>query len=223
MRKLDTLVIVGFFAAAMSCGSGGETSTTPTAGHSGGGTTAAGGSGGSSTKAAGGSTGTPAGGSGGSSTTAAGGSSGNGSASCPLPSCLRDLSPDCAGSGTCSVLTDLDTGSANFCFANGVVEIVVHDVMTDDRTMTAQKNGSTCFSTAYNGNDVYSGIAAITVKNASGATVASVRIDDTDNLYKVTCTGSQEVTLDQSCSSVWPVSALMASIGSSCEEGDCTP
>ena len=222
MRKLDTLVIVGFFAAAMSCGSGGETSTTPTAGHSGGGTTAAGGSGGSSTKAAGGSTGTPAGGSGGSSTTAAGGSSGNGSASCPLPSCLRDLSPDCAGSGTCSVLTDLDTGSANFCFANGVVEIVVHDVMTDDRTMTAQKNGSTCFSTAYNGNDVYSGIAAITVKNASGATVASVRIDDADNLYKVTCTGSQEVTLDQSCSSVWPVSALMASIGSSCEEGDCS-
>jgi hypothetical protein len=64
-------------------------------------------------------------------------------------------------------------------------------------------------------------MGSVTVKNASGATVATVRLDDTDNLFKVTCTGGQEVSLDKSCKSVWPVSGLM---GTSCDnEGTCTP
>jgi hypothetical protein len=176
----------------------------------------AGGSGGKTgTTAAGGSAG-------GTSTTAAGGSAGGGTgtSACSLPDCLKNLGTGCVESGTCTTQTDLETGSWNTCYANGVTEIVVHDVSTDDKTLTVKKGGSTCFSTAFNGNDVYVGAGSITVKDASGATVASVRLDDTDNLFKVTCTGGQEVSLDMTCKRVWPVSALM---GTGCEEGGCTP
>jgi hypothetical protein len=113
----------------------------------------------------------------------------------------------------------VDTGSSNTCYANGVKEIVVHDVNTDDRTLTVTKGGATCFSTEYNGNDVYSNTGAITVMDASGVTVASVMYDDTLTFYLVTCTGGQEVALDPSCGNVWPASVLM---GSGCQnEGGC--
>jgi hypothetical protein len=117
----------------------------------------------------------------------------------------------------------VETGSSNTCYANGVKEINVHDVSTDDRALTVKKGTSTCFTTAYNGNDVYVGAGFVTVKDTSGTTVASVRLDDQDNLYKVTCTGSQEVSLDMSCKKVWPVSGLMGTGGSSCTDGDCAP
>jgi hypothetical protein len=117
----------------------------------------------------------------------------------------------------------VETGSSNTCYANGVKEINVHDVTTDNRALTVKKGSSTCFATAYNGNDVYVGAGSVTVKNASGTTVASVRLDDQDNLYKVICTGSQEVSLDMSCKKVWPVSGLMGSSTSSCSDGTCTP
>jgi hypothetical protein len=61
--------------------------------------------------------------------------------------------------------------------------------------------------------------ASITVKNACGATVATVRYDDTLTYYLVTCTGAQEVAIDASCSTVFPTSTFM---GSHCEEGACT-
>jgi len=61
------------------------------------------------------------------------------------------LATDCAESGTCTTQTDLSTESYNTCYTNGVKEIVVHDVLTDNRTMTVKKNGATCFSTEFNG------------------------------------------------------------------------
>jgi hypothetical protein len=117
--------------------------------------------------------------------------------------------------------TNLETGSSNTCYANGVKEIVIHDPATDDKTLTVKTSGgATCFSTAFNGNDVYTTVGSITVNDASGATVASVKLDDSGSFYLVTCTGGQQVALDASCSKAWPVSVLM---GSSCEEGGCTP
>jgi hypothetical protein len=114
----------------------------------------------------------------------------------------------------------LESGSWNTCYDNGVKEIVVHDTYTDDKTLAVKKDGVTCFSTAFNGNDVYTTVGSITVNDASGATVASVKLDESGNFYLATCTGAQEVALDPSCNRTWPVSALM---GTSCEEGGCTP
>jgi hypothetical protein len=117
--------------------------------------------------------------------------------------------------------TNLESGNSNTCYANGVKEIVIHDSATDDKTLTVKTSGgATCFSTAFNGNDVYTTVGSITVNDASGATVASVKLDDSGSFYLVTCTGGQQVALDPSCSKAWPVSVLM---GSFCEEGGCAP
>ena len=210
MRNLSILVSASLVAFALACGSGG----TPTGGHSGGataGTTPTGGhSGGASgTTPTGGNCGT---------TTGTGG--GNGSPSCSLPDCLKYLGTDCVETGTCATETDLSTNDFNTCYPNGVTESAVLDT-TNVTTLTVKKNGSACFSTVFEGNDVTNGMgASITVKNACGATVATVRYDDTLTYYLVTCTGAQEVATDPSCLAVYPVSTFM---GSHCDEGGCTP
>jgi len=220
MRKAAGLVIVGLCAIIAGCGSnssggpsamGGSTNGGATAAN--GGTTATGGSASGGSAATGGST------SGGS--TATGGTGGgSGTSACVLPTCLKNFGADCVESGTCTTQTDSATGSSNTCYANGVKEINVFDLLSGDNALTVKKGSSTCFTTAFNGNDVYTGMGSITVKNATGTTVASVRIDDSDSLYKVTCTGSQEVSLDPSCQSVWPISVLM---GTTCDDGTCAP
>jgi hypothetical protein len=177
MRNLGMLVIVGFVAAAIGCGSSTSSGTTGTGGS-------------------------------------------NGASSCPLPNCLKSLAPDCSESGACTTQTDLSADNWNTCYANGIKESVITDPSTFNMTLTVKKGSSTCFSTAFSKSEVIAGTSAITVKSATGTNVASVKVDATSNLYKVTCTGGQEVVLDQSCSNVYPVSALM---GSGCEEGACVP
>jgi hypothetical protein len=198
MENLGTLVIASFLAVMLGCSNGGGGSPT---------------SGGSSADGASASGGGGAGG-----TTAAAG--GNGSDSCPLPICLRTLATECAESGDCTTQTDLSTDNWNTCYANGITEKVITDTSTSGRTVTVKKGSAICFSTAFNQSDVIAGTGAVTVTNASGTKVASVKVDASTSLYKVTCTGGQEVVLDQSCLNVYPVSALM---GSGCQEGACTP
>jgi hypothetical protein len=133
---------------------------------------------------------------------------------------LNNLGTECIGSGTCVTQKDSSTGSWNTCYDNGAKEIVVHDIGTDDRTMTLKMDSSTCFSTVFNGNDVYNGGGAITVRNDSGDTLGSVTIGYEDRLYRVTCTGGQEVVLAPSCEKMWPISVLM---GTTCADGACQP
>jgi hypothetical protein len=114
----------------------------------------------------------------------------------------------------------LSTDNWNTCYTNGITERVISNTSTSGRTVTVKKGSSTCFSTAFNQNDVIAGTGAITVTNASGTNVASVKLDASTSLYTVTCTGGPGVVLDQSCSTVYPVSTLM---GSGCEEGACVP
>jgi hypothetical protein len=118
-------------------------------------------------------------------------------------------------------MTNLNTDDYNTCFPNGVVESAVIDQTTDDTTLTVKQSSATCFSTTFNYNQAWSGTGSITVMDASGKTVASVRMDAMDNLRNlVTCTGGEQVSLDLSCSNVWPISALT---GSKCDEGGCAP
>ena len=175
----------------------------------------------------GGSTTPASGGAGGSNTTAtSGGGSGGGTgpSSCILPSCLQNFGTTCVFSGTCIAEYNSSTGDTNVCYANGVKVIPVTDVTGDDSTVMTVMNGSSaCFSTAYNGNNVMGGSGGIiTVKNASGATVADVTLDASGTFFIATCTGGQPVSLDPSCSNEWPVSGLMAPSGNNCTQGNCT-
>jgi hypothetical protein len=146
---------------------------------------------------------------------------GDGGTACVLPSCLANLAPDCVGTGTCSTKANLETNDYNTCFPNGVVESAVVDQTSGNTTLTVKQSSATCFSTTFNYNQAWSGTGSITVVDGSGKTVATARMDAMDNLRSlVTCTGSQEVALDYSCGSVWPISALT---GSKCDEGGCSP
>jgi hypothetical protein len=118
-------------------------------------------------------------------------------------------------------MTNLETDDYNTCFPNGVVESAVIDQTSGNTTLTVKQSSTTCFVTTFNYNQAWSGTGSITVVDASGKTVATVRMDAMDNLRNlVTCTGSQEVALDLSCGNVWPISALT---GSKCNEGGCSP
>ena len=214
---IDTITVSGN-AGSGGCGGG---STTPASGGAGGSnTTATNGGAGSGTTIA-------TGGAGGSNTTAtSGGGSGGGTgpSSCILPSCLQNFGTTCVFSGTCIAEYTSSTGDTNVCYANGVKVIPVTDVTGDDSTVMTVMNGSSaCFSTAYNGNNVMGGSGGIiTVKNASGATVADVTLDASGTFFIATCTGGQPVSLDPSCSNEWPVSGLMAPSGNNCTQGNCT-
>jgi hypothetical protein len=118
-------------------------------------------------------------------------------------------------------MANLETNDYNTCFPNGVVESAVLDPASGNTTLTVKQGSATCFSTTFNYNQAWSGTGSITVVDASGKAVATARMDANDNLRNlVTCTGAQEVALDFSCASVWPISALT---GSKCNEGGCSP
>jgi len=243
MKKFAALVLWGLSTLAIGCTSsnsqdGGSTASggKPASG----GSTASGGkpaSGGSTgTAATGGSTGnggiTGAGGSGtgggtssGGTTASTGGTGGSaGTSSCVLPSCLKNLGTSCAPSGNCTVQHNSDTGDANWCYANGVKKLTVLNISDYSTALTMTKSGSTCFTTAYTGNDFFNSAGDLIAKDASGATIATLTMDpDTSTLYIVTCPGGSPVTLDISCNASWPVSGLTDQTNGSCTEGTCTP
>jgi hypothetical protein len=208
MTKLRVVVIIGSFPVAIACsGSSPGTAANRSTGSASSGTPASGSSGSQSAS--------------GSSGSGGGVTGGDGGGACVLPSCLENLAPTCVGTGTCATMTNLETDDYNTCFPNGVVESAVIDPTSGNTTLTVKQSSTTCFSTTFNYNQAWSGTGSITVVDASGKTVATARMDATDNLRNlVMCSGAQEVALDFSCASVWPISALT---GSKCDEGGCSP
>jgi hypothetical protein len=117
-----------------------------------------------------------------------------------------------------------DTGDKNFCYGNGVKKITVLDISDYSTALTVTKAGSTCFTTAYIGNDFFNSEGNLTVNDASGATVATLAMDpDTSTHFIVTCPGADPVTLDDSCQTVWPVTGLTDQSGDTCTDGTCSP
>jgi hypothetical protein len=220
MKKLATMVMFGSFALAMGCGSNNsQDGGSPASGGiaaSGGGTgtggmTGAGGAGGGTS-------------SGGTTASTGGTGGGTGTGACSLPSCLKNLGSSCAPSGNCTVQHNIDTGDANFCYANGVKKLTVLNISDYSTALTVTKSGSTCFTTAYTGNDFFNSAGDLTAKDTSGATVATLTMDpDTSTLFIVTCPGASPVTLDLSCNTIWPVAGLTDQSNGSCTEGTCTP
>lgn len=198
-------------ATGGTSGKGGSSNTS-------GGTTSSGGSG----DATGGSSGSSGkGGSSGSSGT--GGSSGS-SGNCTVPACLADLTADCTPTGACveqqSDATDFSMPFTDaICYDNGVAALVSLDFATGNLVVTVSKNGDTCFSEEAV-VDTSSGTASdLTVKDASGKTVATVS-NDADGNSVISC-GGKTYTVDASCDST--MAGMMGGTTDSCTMGTCTP
>jgi hypothetical protein len=78
--------------------------------------------------------------------------------------------------------------------------------------MTYKEGSTTCYSILASH---LSGMPTLTVKNASGQTIATGTSDTTTTM---TCTGGQPVVLNADCDS-----ALGNTSGFSCTDGTCTP
>ena len=190
MRTFGSFLAVGILALAAGCG--GSTST----GIDGGGG-AAGGGGGIS-------------GNGG-----AGGGGGGAAGSCNYPSCMASLAATCQPAGTCVEQVDSTTFASNVCYSNGV-KMLTSINMTSGLINVAFKNGSsTCYTIEVSASAT-TGAETLTVKNASGAVIATGTRDTTGSTTTITCTGGAPVTLNAAC---------QGSLGSpsGCTTGTCAP
>jgi len=218
---LGSLFLSGLLALG-ACGSSSSSSGTGgTTGTPGGTTGTLGGHVGS----AGGSTGTGGqlGGLGGSTGTGAGGASG---ACSTLPPCLTFIS-NCLPSGSCvtqTTSTGATSQTINNCYSNGVKEsdATALDLATLSYTgtITYSKGNAVCFSesVAVSGAGGSAGAAtgSATIKNGSGATVATLT-PNADGTYTVACTGgSSYVITDNTC-----MPSGSSSATSDCTDGVC--
>jgi hypothetical protein len=230
MRKLELLIIAGQFAIAMGCSSNSNNASGGTGGKASatGGATATGGGGAGGANAAGGTSGAAAGGATATATggTSAGAGGSTSTGTCVIPSCLSKLfTAGCVGTGAC-VYQEVDgaTNSENTCFSNGVKWIGNDDYSNDLKTVTVTHGGLTCYSMQYSGNDVLNAVDVLTVKDASGAIVATEGVDPvTYSGTIVTCTGGDPVELDPSCSGTPADVATIVSTGQDCTVGTCSP
>lgn len=197
MRTFGTLSAVGILALAAGCG--GSSST----GVDGGGG-AAGGGGGISGN------GGMLGGNGG-----AGGGGGGAAGTCNYPSCLASMATTCQPTGTCVEQSDLTTGVSNQCYANGVKVLTSFNLATQAIVLTYKNGSTTCYSLEVGASAT--GAETLTVKNASGATIATGTSDGTTST--VTCSGGSAVTLNAACQGAMggPSSTTQ------CTTGTCTP
>ena len=189
MRTFGTFLLVGILALAAGCGG---SSGVGDGGIPQGGMGGGGGMGGN-------------GGAGG------GGSSG----SCNAPSCISSLLTSCQTSGTCVEQTDTTTFATNQCYSNGVKVLSSFDLTSGAATVTYKNGSTTCYSISVAG---LTGTATLTVKNASGQTIATGTTDVNTNATTITCTGGQAVTLNAACDAVTGGSST-----TTCTTGTCTP
>ena len=191
MRTFGSYLAVGILVLAAGCG--GSSSSNPDGG--------------------GGAVGGAAGGGGGVGGTGGGGASG----SCNYPSCLANLATSCQPSGTCVEQTDTTTFASNVCYSNGVKVITALNLTSGSATITFKKGSTTCYT--FEAGVSATGTEALTIKNASGAVIATGTSDTTGSATTITCTGGAPVTLNASCQDATGT----GSSTSSCTTGICTP
>jgi beta-galactosidase len=101
-----------------------------------------------------------------------------------------------------------------------VKQASVLDVSDYSTALTVSNAGTTCFTSAYIGNDYFNGASDLVVKNGSGANVATIRMDATSSYYIVTCSGMPPVNVDKTCAKNWPFSGLTSLPASACSASD---
>jgi len=227
--------LVGIAIALTACGGSSSDGGTPkgAAGAGSGGKTSVGSagmnsSGGANSAGSGGTTSVGSAGKAGDNTAGSPSSSGGSGGACPpTPSCFADLATNCQPDGTCvessNTPTDLTMPiTAAQCYSNGVkvVSTISLDASSAAFKATVSKNGTTCFSEegSLGGTDT-----TITIKNASGATVATVTTDA--NGDAVLSCGGKTYTVPANCDT--GMTGMMGTdptnSGTTCTMGECSP
>lgn len=214
MRLANTLIIASACLLTVSCGSSDDNS-----GHNSGnvgGNAGIGGNAGTGGNANVGGNGSVGGNAnvGGNASTG-GSAANNGTGNCNVPSCLSTYASTCVPSGTCVTQLDLQTFASNTCYSNGIKFITTVDLTTNSVISTIKNGSIVCYSIFVDGTDT----GVMTLKNASGATVATLSSDAAGNDV-VTCTGEQPVVLDSSCANESPIGSTDTT---ECTDGTCAP
>lgn len=139
---------------------------------------------------------------------------------CNMPTCMAAVAQDCAPIGACVTQTDVVaatlTTTKSTCYANGVKTVQKSD--TTGVTMTAQNPAGICYSMFIDLAAVAAGGAmSFPVKNAAGATIATLSYDLATQQTSVTCPGGQPVLLNSACAGAVSV----AGTSSNCTTGSC--
>ncbi|MGC4091224.1 MAG: glycoside hydrolase family 2 TIM barrel-domain containing protein [Polyangiaceae bacterium] len=220
-----TVLAVGCSSQTNSGGNGGSSANGGSTGAVSGGTSNGGGTASGAGTSNGGGTASGLGGSaanaGGSSSTSGGSTTAGagGANTCSFPSCLSALATGCSPSGMCTYEAVAETGRTTVTYDNGVKQVSVLSVTDYSTALTVSNGANTCFTTAYIGNDYFNGAGTLSVKNASGAEVATLRMDATSSYYIVTCAGAQPVNVDKACAKTWPFSGLTTLPATTCNAG----
>ncbi|MGB8296643.1 MAG: hypothetical protein WCG85_14540 [Polyangia bacterium] len=135
----------------------------------------------------------------------------------PLVALLSNSACEVSATDTCTEQMDLSTYTQSACFSNGV------KMQTNITTMTVTvKSGSSvCYSMVL-GSLATSSSMTVVVKNGSGATVATIATDGTNDT--VTCPGGTPTVVDATCGSDSSAVSSGATMpdNSNCTTGVCT-
>jgi hypothetical protein len=145
---------------------------------------------------------------------------------CNYPQCYIDLVKDCVPSGACvqqttTIGSPIPTSSnIAICYDNGVKMLTVMDfsnVSLLTQTETVKNASGVCYTMEALISAASSGNITYTMKNAAGATVATLAIDTTAQTETITCTGGPPVVVPTNCGS----SNSDAGSGTTCTTGTC--
>lgn len=145
---------------------------------------------------------------------------GGAAGTCTLPACMAAVAATCYPAGACVQQSDLTTFATSSCYANGVK--MVQQTGATGITVTFKNGASVCYTMAVPltvGVDAQSGPLSIPVKNAAGASIATLSYDSVTKETSVICPGAAPVLLASGCTA-----ALGLPGGSTaCTQGTCTP
>lgn len=112
---------------------------------------------------------------------------------CGYPSCYTDLAKDCVPQGTCVQQMDPSASrlTINMCYANGVKVGSVTDMasLNSMTTKTTFKKGDTVCYTLEAPYVLNATTVTYTMKDAAGATVATIVENENTNTRTITCAG----------------------------------
>ncbi len=119
---------------------------------------------------------------------------------CVWPACVTSLLATCVPSGECTAQVDTVTGSATFCYANGVTVKRTANAAALSIVETCVNGGQVSYSIEEH-TQIVGGVpggAAFTIKDGSGGVAVTGSVSDSTGLV-VACSDGSKATLAATC------------------------